>query len=158
MGGGLEVALACDLRVARSGPFLIGLPEVNLGVLPGTGGTQRLARLLGRSKAIELMVEGQNLPFEEGARLGLVNKLWECDSLETFARKVNDYAHEFTPPNKAALAVGRIKRGVQSGLEMGLAEGIAFERELQAELFASADAKEGLAAYTAKRKPAFRAR
>jgi enoyl-CoA hydratase len=158
VGGGLEIALACDIRVARTGPFVIGLPEVNLGVLPGTGGTQRLARLVGPAKAIEMIAEGQNLPFEEGARLGLINKYWECERLDDFSRKVSEYAHEFTPPNKAAMAVGRIKRSIQSGLEMSLSEGLAFERELQAGLFASADAKEGLSAYTAKRKPSFRAR
>ncbi len=158
VGGGLEIALACDLRVARTGPFLVGLPEVNLGLLPGTGGTQRLARLIGRSRAIELIAEGQNIPFEEGVRLGIINKYWECPKIEDFRRKVGEYAHEFTPPQKAALAVGRIKRSIQSGLEMGLLEGLAFERELQAELFASADSKEGLTAYTAKRKASFRAR
>ncbi|WP_394839617.1 enoyl-CoA hydratase/isomerase family protein [Pendulispora rubella] len=158
VGGGLEVALACDLRVARTGPFLVGLPEVNLGVLPGTGGTQRLARLIGRSKAIEMMAEGQNVPFEEGVRLGIINKYWECPKIDDFRRKVDEYAHEFTPPHKAAFAVGRIKRSVQSGLEMSLLEGLAFERELQAELFASSDAKEGLTAYTAKRKPSFKAK
>jgi len=158
VGGGLEVALASDLRVARTGPFLVGLPEVNLGVLPGTGGTQRLARLIGRSRAIEMIAEGQNIPFEEGLRLGIINKYWECPSLDDFRRKVDEYAHEFTPPHKAAFAVGRIKRSVQSGLEMSLLEGLAFERELQAQLFATADAKEGLSAYTGKRKPSFRAK
>ncbi|HWL86865.1 MAG TPA: enoyl-CoA hydratase/isomerase family protein, partial [Polyangiaceae bacterium] len=116
VGGGLEVALACDLRVARTGPFLVGLPEVNLGLLPGTGGTQRLARLIGRARAIELIAEGQNIPFEEGVRLGIINKYWECAKVDDFRRKVGEYAHEFTPPQKAALAVGRIKRSVQSGL------------------------------------------
>jgi len=158
VGGGLEIALACDLRVARSGPFALGLPEVNLGVLPGTGGTQRLSRLLGKSKAIEMMVEGTNLDFDEAAARGLVNKLWECETHADFMAKVSEYAHAFTPPGKAALAVGRIKRAVQSGLEMGLDQGLAFERELQAELFATPDAKEGLTAYTQKRKPSFRAR
>jgi len=158
VGGGLEIALACDLRVARNGPFALGLPEVNLGVLPGTGGTQRLSRLLGKSKAIEMMVEGTNIDFEEGAARGLINKLWDCEDHADFMAKVSAYAHSFTPPAKAALAVGRIKRAVQSGVEMGLDQGLAFERELQAELFATPDAKEGLNAYTQKRKPSFRAR
>ena len=156
VGGGLEIALACDLRVARTGPFVMGLPEVNLGVLPGTGGTQRLSRLVGKSRAIELIAEGNNFPFDEGARLGIINKLWECDSHDSFCRKVSEYAHEFTPPNKSALAVGRIKRSVQSGTDMSLDQGLALERELQAELFASPDAKEGLNAYVAKRKPSFK--
>jgi enoyl-CoA hydratase/carnithine racemase len=161
VGGGLEIALACDLRVARGTPegdkpFLLGLPEVNLGVLPGTGGTQRLARLVGKGKSIEMMTEGVNITFLEAKELGIVNKVWESASHEAFMRKVSDYAHEFTPPNKASLAVGHIKRSVQSGLEMGIDQGLAFERELQTQLFGSADAKEGLNAYVAKRKPVFR--
>ena len=158
VGGGLEIALACDMRIARAGEFQLGLPEVALGVLPGTGGTQRLARLLGKSRAIEMMVEGSKMNANRAAELGLVNKVWAADSNDEFLRKVIDYAHSFCPPNGAAMAAGRIKRAVQSGLEMSLEQGLAFERELQAELFASADAKEGLNAYVAKRKPQFRGR
>lgn len=158
VGGGLEIALACDLRVARRGSFSIGLPEVALGVLPGTGGTQRLLRTIGKSKALELMVEGKNISFDEAHELGLVNKVWEGDEGTPFLDQVMQYAHEFVPPNRAPLAVGRIKRAVQSGAEMSLEQGLALERELQAELFASEDAKEGLDAYTQKRKPTFRAR
>jgi len=156
VGGGLEIALACDLRIARRGQFSIGLPEVALGVLPGTGGTQRLLRTVGKAKALELMVEGKNISFDEALGLGLVNKVWSDDV--PFMQQVMDYAHELVPPNKASLAVGRIKRAVQSGAEMGLEQGLALERELQAELFASEDAREGLAAYTSKRKPKFHAR
>ncbi len=158
VGGGLEIALACDLRIARAGDFQLGLPEVGLGILPGNGGTQRLARLVGKSRAIELMVEGAKLSSERAVELGVVNKVWNADSTDDFLRQVIDYAKGFCPPNGAAMAVGRIKRAVQSGLEMGLEQGLAFERELQAELFASADAKEGLAAYGAHRKPTFKGR
>jgi enoyl-CoA hydratase len=158
MGGGLEIALACDLRVARAGAFQIGLPEVNLGVLPGTGGTQRLPRLIGKGRAMEMMVEGTGIGFEEAQRIGLVNKIWPTETPEAFNRKVMDYAHEFCPPNKASLAVGRMKRAVQSGGEMALEQGLALERELQAELFASQDSKEGLIAFSSKRKAVFRAR
>lgn len=158
VGGGLEIALACDMRIARSGEFQLGLPEVALGVLPGTGGTQRLSRLVGKARAIELMVEGAKMGAERAADLGVVNKVWPAESNEEFMRMVMDYAHGFCPPNGAAMAVGRIKRAVQSGLEMSLEQGLAFERELQAELFASGDAKEGLTAYGAKRKPQFRGR
>jgi enoyl-CoA hydratase/carnithine racemase len=158
MGGGLEIALACDLRVAREGAYSIGLPEVNLGVLPGTGGTQRLTRLVGKGLAMELMVEGDGVTFEEGLRFGLLNKLWSADSNDQFMRKVMDYAHQFTPPNKATLAVGRVKRAVQAALEMPIEQGLALERELQAELFATSDAKEGLVAFAMKRRAAFRAR
>ena len=158
VGGGLEVALACDLRVARKGNFQIGLPEVALGVLPGTGGTQRLSRIVGRAKAIELMVEGTNVTMEDAQKFGLVHKVWDTDGHASFMRKALDYAHSFTPPHKASLAVGRIKRAVHSGMEVSLEQGLALERELQAELFASGDAKEGLTAYTQKRKPVFKAR
>lgn len=158
VGGGLEIALACDMRIARSGEFQLGLPEVALGVLPGTGGTQRLSRLVGKARAIELMVEGAKMGAERAVDLGVVNKVWPAESNEEFMRMVMDYAHGFCPPNGAAMAVGRIKRAVQSGLEMSLEQGLAFERELQAELFASGDAKEGLTAYGAKRKPQFRGR
>jgi enoyl-CoA hydratase len=158
MGGGLEIALACDLRVARAGAVQLGLPEVNLGVLPGTGGTQRLTRLVGKGRAMEMMVEGTGLAFEQAQQIGLVNKVWSTDTLEGFARRVMDYAHEFCPPNKASLAVGRLKRAVQSGADMALDHGLALERELQAELFATQDSKEGLIAFSAKRKASFRAR
>jgi enoyl-CoA hydratase/carnithine racemase len=152
------VALACDLRVVRDGAFQIGLPEVNLGVLPGTGGTQRLSRLVGRSRAMEMMIEGSTLTVAQAASWGIVNKVWPAETHEGFMQQVMDYAHAFTPPNKAALAVGRMKRAVQSGSDMSLEQGLALERELQAELFATADAKEGLTAFTQKRKPAFRGR
>ena len=158
VGGGLEIALAADMRIARAGDHSLGLPEVALGVLPGTGGTQRLSRLIGKSRAIELMVEGAKMTVERAAELGIVNKVWESETNDEFLRQIVDYAHSFCPPSGAAMAVGRIKRAVQSGLEMTQDQGLAFERELQAELFASNDAKEGLAAYGAKRKPQFRGR
>jgi enoyl-CoA hydratase len=158
VGGGLEIALACDIRIARGGNFQVGLPEVRLGVLPGTGGTQRLARLIGKSRAIEMMAEGANFSLDHALGLGLVNKVWDAETPEAFAAKIKDYAHSFTAPHKATLAVGLLKRAVQSGAEVSLEQGLALERELQAELFASSDAKEGIAAYTAKRKANFRGR
>src|SRR3954470_1889721 len=103
MGGGLEIALACDLRVARGGSGKIGLPEVALGVLPGTGGTQRLARLLGKARAIELMVEGKNLSVIEAQALGLVNKV--ASGTQPFLDEVLTYAREFVPPKRASLSV-----------------------------------------------------
>src|ERR1700757_1930742 len=107
VGGGLEIALAADIRIARKDAGKIGLPEVNLGVLPGTGGTQRLSRLLGKSKAIELMVTGKTFTFDEAKQMGLVNDVFETDG---FKDRVMEYARQFCPPNKAAKAVGRIKR------------------------------------------------
>jgi len=155
VGGGLEVAMAADLRIARQDGGKIGLPEVNLGVLPGTGGTQRLSRLLGKSKAIELMVTGRTFSFDEGKQHGLVNEVFES---ENFMDRVMEYARQFCPPNKAAKAVGRIKRAVQTGWEIPLEAGLALERENQQLLFESEDAKEGLAAYLEKRPPKFKAR
>jgi len=157
VGGGLEVALAADLRIARAAAGKIGLPEVALGVLPGTGGTQRLARTIGKARAIELMTTGRLMTMEEAASLGLVTAVWDDATLagRSFIDAVMDYATTFTPPHKASRAVGRIKRAVQSGLEAGFGEGLALERELQQLLFESRDAKEGIAANLEKRTPKF---
>jgi len=155
VGGGLEVAMACDLRIAKKGKSKIGLPEVSLGVLPGTGGTQRLARLVGRSKAIELMALGANLSVDEALALGLINALVDEAG---FDAAVADYARRFVPPARASKAVGAIKRAVTSGLEMDFHSGLALERELQQQLFVSDDAKEGIAAYVDKRAPTFKGR
>jgi enoyl-CoA hydratase/carnithine racemase len=155
VGGGLEVAMAADLRLARRGKGKIGLPEVTLGVLPGTGGTQRLARLLGRAKAIELMALGTTLSADEAKTLGLVSEVF--DEAE-FDAQAFEYARKFVPPGRASRAVGAIKRAVQSGLDVGLQSGLALERELQQQLFTSDDAKEGIRAYVEKRKPEFQGR
>ena len=155
VGGGLEVAMAADLRIAREGAGKIGLPEVTLGVLPGTGGTQRLTRLVGKSRAIELMATGRNFDFSEAKEVGIVNQVIEAASRDDFLAAVKEYAAQFTIPGKAAMAVGHIKRACQSGAEVGLEQGLAIERELQAKLFSSEDAKEGLTAFVEKRKPQF---
>jgi enoyl-CoA hydratase/carnithine racemase len=152
VGGGLEIAMAADMRIAKKGAGKVGLPEVSLGVLPGTGGTQRLSRIVGKTKAIELMVEGNLFDFEEGQRLGIINHIWEADG---WWEKVMEYARSFCPPNRASKAVGRIKRSVQSGWEIPFESALALERELQQQLFQSEDAKEGLGAYIHKRKPSF---
>src|SRR5881628_2735618 len=113
VGGGLEIAMAADIRIARRGAGKMGLPEVSLGVLPGTGGTQRLTRLVGKSKAIELMASGELFDFEKGQELGLLNQIVDANSGERFMERVMDYARQFTTPNKASRAVGFIKRAVQ---------------------------------------------
>jgi enoyl-CoA hydratase len=156
VGGGLEVAMAADIRVARRGAGKLGLPEVSLGVLPGTGGTQRLLRIVGKSKAIELMATAELFPFERGLELGLLNQIFDAEDGEQFMMQVTEYARQFTTPNKAAGAVGRIKRSVQTGAEIPFEAALALERELQQQLFQSEDAKEGLDAYVNKRKPEFR--
>ena len=156
VGGGFEIAMAADIRIALSGAGKCGLPEVNLGVLPGTGGTQRLSRLVGKNKAIELMVEGELFDFEKAQALGLVNYVWpaEEDGKKWWDR-VMEYAWSFCPPNKASKAVGRIKRAVQTGWEIPIESGLALERELQQQLFQSEDAAEGIAAYNERRKAEF---
>ena len=158
VGGGLEIAMAADVRIARKGAGKIGLPEVTLGVLPGTGGTQRLARLINKSIAIELMVSGETFDFERAKELGIVNQIWETASSDEFLDKVQKYAEGFCPPHRAAKAVGRIKRSVQTGVEIPFESALAVERELQQQLFQSDDAKEGLGAYLEKRKPNFSGR
>lgn len=156
VGGGLEIAMAADIRIGRAGTAdKIGLPEVNLGVLPGTGGTQRLSRMIGKSKAIELIATGNTFSFEEAKEMGIVNDLLER---ENFMENVMEYARQFCPPNKAAKAVGRIKRSIQTGWEIPMEAALALERENQQLLFQSEDAKEGLAAYVEKRPATFTAK
>jgi len=158
VGGGLEVALAADLRVARKGHGRCGLPEVALGVLPGTGGTQRLARAVGRSRAIELMAKGELFDYDRAQELGLVNEQLVAEDDASFLEQALSYARSFCTPRKAAMSVGHIKRAVQTGLELPLEAGLALERELQARLFCSEDAHEGIAAFVEKREPVFRGR
>ena len=155
VGGGLEIAMAADIRIARKDAGKVGLPEVALGVLPGTGGTQRLVRLVGKPRAIQLMAEGSTFGFDTAHELGLVNEIYETEDRDAFVDEVLAYAGRFTTPDKATKAVGLIKRSVQTGAELPFELALALERELQAQLFASSDAKEGLAAYVEKRKAAF---
>jgi enoyl-CoA hydratase/carnithine racemase len=155
VGGGLEIAMACDIRIARKNGGKIGLPEVGLGVLPGTGGTQRLARLLGKAKAIELMVTGRTMEFDEAKELGIITDIYESES---YWADILTYAKQFVPPKKASKAVGNIKRAVCSGLEVPFSEALAIERELQQLLFQSSDAKEGIASYVEKRVAKFQGR
>jgi len=154
VGGGLEIAMACDIRIARRDAGKMGLPEVGLGVLPGTGGTARLARLVGKSRAIELMVSGRTFSFEQALEYGMLSDIYDGDA-GAFREQVLTYAKQFTTPHKAPMAVGLIKRSVQSGTEMPLEAALTLERELQAQLFKSDDAKEGIAAYNGKRTARF---
>ncbi|MDQ3685371.1 MAG: enoyl-CoA hydratase-related protein, partial [Acidobacteriota bacterium] len=116
------------------------------------------ARVVGKSRAIELMATGELFDFEKGFDLGLVNHIYEAATGEAFMEQVINYARQFTPPGKAARAVGRIKRSVQSGAEIPFESALALERELQQQLFQSEDAKEGMQAYNEKRKPQFKGR
>lgn len=153
VGGGLEIAMACDIRIAKKNAGRTGLAEVNLGVIPGMGGTQRLPRLVGKARAMDLAATGRMIAFEEAVEFGLVTELFEG---EDFFEQVLDYARQFVAPNKPSKAVGLIKRAIQSGMEGSQWEGLAFERELLAQAFASADAAEGLSAYKEKRVAKFR--
>ncbi len=145
-----------DMRMARREAGKIGRPGVNLGGLPCTGGTRRMARLIGKVKSIELMVTGKLLSFDSALEIGLVNEVWDMKPDEFF-NQVLVYARQFCPPNKASMAVGHIKRSVQSGLEVPFEYGLALERELQSLLFKSSDAKEGIAANVEKRVAVFKA-
>ena len=131
VGGGLEIAMAADLRIAKKDAGRVGLPEVNLGVLPGTGGTQRLARMVGKSRAIELMVTGDLVSFEEAQEMGIINQVFEGDD---FMEQIDVYARQFCTPNKASKAVGRIKRSVQSGAEVPFESALAIERAFGTEV------------------------
>ena len=155
VGGGLEIALACDIRIAKRGPGMLGLPEINLGLLPGMGGTQRLPRVIGKARAMEMLATGRTIPVDEALSIGLVNHVFEE---EDFIGKVKEYARQFVAPAKASHAVGLIKRSVQTGYELPIAEALGLERELLQQLFESDDAKEGLEAYSKKRQAQFKGR
>jgi enoyl-CoA hydratase/carnithine racemase len=151
LGGGLELALACDLRFAAEGDYKLGLPEVTLGLLPGNGGTQRLPRLIGVSKALELMITGDTVSPEEALHLGLVNRLYSSEGLmgqsEAFAERLAD---------GAGVAIQHIKQAIYDGIELPLDEGLARERQLIEPLFETEDAREGFSAFAEKRKPVYK--
>lgn len=153
LGGGLEIALACDLRFSGDGDYKIGLPEVTLGLLPGNGGTQRLARLVGKNKALDLMIQGRALSPNEALQYGIVDRVFPQAELEA---RTFEYAQRIA--SGASFAIGRIKLAVNDGTEMPVTEGLAFERKVIEEVFQSQDAKEGITAFTEKRKPTFQGR
>jgi enoyl-CoA hydratase/carnithine racemase len=150
LGGGLEIALACDLRLASDGDYKLGTPEVNLGLLPGNGGTQRLPRLVGRGCGMELLLTGRTLSPREALDIGLVSELLPAAESE---QRVTELAERLARGPR--LAIASIKRSVIEGSELTLEDGLALERELIAELFRSEDAREGLTAFVEKRRPAF---
>jgi len=151
LGGGMEMALACDLRFAARGEYSMGLPEVSLGLLPGNGGTQRLPRLIGLNKALELMVFGTTVSPEEALELGLVNRLLAADG---FQAEIDKLAGRLA--SGASFAMGQIKRAAYDGFTLDLPAGLARERELLAPLFDSHDAAEGLNSFVEKRRPDFK--
>jgi enoyl-CoA hydratase/carnithine racemase len=153
LGGGYEIALACDIRVAAEGRYRIGLPEVTLGLLPGTGGTQRLPRLIGRGRALELMTTGRTVTPAEAERLGMVDRLVPAGELD---QAVAELAASLA--GGAPLAVAAITRAVNDGLDRPLPDALDRELEELAALFASEDAREGMTAFTEKRPPKFSGR
>ncbi|HTP19190.1 MAG TPA: enoyl-CoA hydratase-related protein [Solirubrobacteraceae bacterium] len=150
LGGGLEIALACDVRLGSAGLYKLGLPEVTLGLLPGNGGTQRLTRLIGPSRALELLLTGRTYTVEEAREMGLVADVYNVDEAQD---KVREYADRLA--GGAALAIAAIKRCVHEGGELALANGLQLEAELMEQLFKSKDADEGLHAFVEKRKAEF---
>jgi enoyl-CoA hydratase/carnithine racemase len=150
LGGGLEIALACDVRLATAGSYKLGTPEVTLGLLPGNGGTQRLTRLIGPSRAMDLLLTGRTFSPQEALDWGLVSALFDPEDADD---RVRAYALQFA--NGAALATAAIKRCVHEGGQLSLAEGLALEADMIQELFNSQDAREGLHAFVEKRTPEF---
>jgi enoyl-CoA hydratase/carnithine racemase len=153
MGGGLEIALACDLRFAGDGEFRMGLPEVTLGLLPGNGGTQRLPRLIGTAKALSMMITGETIGPQEALALGIVDKVFPMGSLweDSLA-----YAQQLA--GGPTVAIGYIKRTVHEGIAMSLEDGLALERDLMRKLYETEDSKEGISAFAEKRKAEFKGR
>jgi enoyl-CoA hydratase/carnithine racemase len=150
LGGGLEITLACDLRLATAGGYKLGTPEVTLGLLPGNGGTQRLTRLLGPSRAIELLLTGRTFDVDDALAWGLVSAVYAPEEADA---RVREYAARFAVG--PALATAAIKRCVHEGGQRPLDEGLALEAELIEKLFGSKDASEGLHAFVEKRTPEF---
>jgi enoyl-CoA hydratase len=154
VGGGLEIALATDIRFAAdTANIQIGLPEIKLGVLPGTGGTQRLSRLIGKSRALDLMLTARTVSPQEALDLGIVNYIYPAEDV---LEKAEEYAQSIV--NGATRAAGLIKQAVVQGTEVHLDAGFFMERELQNRLFSSEDAQEGLQAFIDKRPPEFKGR
>jgi enoyl-CoA hydratase len=147
-GGGLELALACTFRIAASAARL-GLPEIKLGLIPGYGGTQRLPRLIGEARALDMILTGRAVPAEEALAIGLVNRIADGDLIDAG----RNYAREMTGYSLRSLALAR--EAVHRGLQTTLQEGLAIEADLNTLAFETEDAAEGMAAFLEKRKPAF---
>lgn len=154
LGGGLELALACDLRFAAEGSYQIGLPEVNLGLFPGSGGTQRLPRLVGLPKAMDLIANATTMGPSEARELGIVDRLYPN------AASCREAAIEYASKLAAGpgVAIGHAKLSMTLGYGAPFDVGAAIEREAIGRVFVSEDAEEGIAAFKAKRKPEFKGR
>jgi enoyl-CoA hydratase/carnithine racemase len=153
VGGGLEIALGCDFRWAAAGKYRLGLAEVNLGLSPGMGGTQRLPRLIPKSRALHMMVTGDAVTPDEALALGILDQVLPAESFEA-----DLMAHARKLAAGPTMAQGYIKLSVNHGLEVSLAQGLAIERAHQNQLFASDDVAEGLKAFLDKRPAQFAGR
>ncbi len=149
-GGGLELAMACTFRLATAGAKF-GLPEIKLGLIPGYGGTQRLPRLVGPARALEMVMTGRSVGAQEGLEIGLINRL--IDDGDPIAA-AKDFARTFSGFSLPALKLAR--EAVQRAATVPLAEGLTIEADLNTLAFQTADAAEGIAAFLEKRKPAFK--
>jgi enoyl-CoA hydratase len=152
LGGGLELAMACDMIVA-SETAIFGQPEINIGVIPGAGGTQRLTRVVGRAMAMEMVLTGRKLSAREALTLGLVNRVVP---VEAFLEEAKKMAREIAA--KAPIAVAKAKEAVAKALDLELDQGLSFERKLFYSLFDTEDQKEGMRAFIEKREPRFAGR
>lgn len=148
LGGGLEIALACDLRFGAEGDYRLGLPEATLGVLPGNGGTQRLPRLIGRSKALDLMIRGATVTPQQAFELGILDRLFAPERL---LEETLEYIRQLAAG--PTLAIGNVKISTRIGADLPLEGALALEREAVWRLFMTEDATEGMAAFAEKRKP-----
>jgi enoyl-CoA hydratase/carnithine racemase len=150
LGGGCELALACTMRVA-SEKAIFGLPETTLGLIPGFGGTQRLARIVGRGYAAEMMITAKKVPADEALRIGLVNRVVPPDELIPACEEILAQVYKVGP-----IAVRYALDALNHGLDMSLTEGSAYEANLFGLAFSTEDKKEGVSAFLEKRKPEFR--
>ena len=151
LGGGLELAMACDIRLGSDKPYLLGLPEIKLGLIPGNGGSQRLIRLINRTRALELLLTGDTFNGQESYELGLFSHIYPTDE---FDKSVTTYAEKLA--KGPAQAMSAIKKCVNQGIELSLKEGLVLEDQLVDPLYDSEDAKEGLKSFLERRDPQFK--
>lgn len=151
LGGGMELTLACDLRFMADGPGLLGLPEVTLGLLPGSGGTQRLPRLIGKTRAIEMLITGKTVDAGTALEMGLVNKIFPPDELLSGTL---EFAGNLK--GQATRAIGLIKHSVTQGGGLDMKEALDVEKEAMLKVLETEDAKEGINSFLERRKPTYK--